>query len=143
MDSSLFPPHQCTTCRIEPKGDEETLSLYLKQVLRQAGKGDFILPKLQFTFSSVNEFRNKTNDILFFMNRQRMCIMVKNIGTADRVIRLVIGLVIIAAGIYFKSWWGLLGLVSVGTALVSFCGLYTLLGISTCKRAQQDSSLYG
>lgn len=58
--------------------------------------------------------------------------MKKNIGTTDKVIRFVIGLGIAAAGIYFQSWWGLLAIIPIATALISFCGLYTLLGISTC-----------
>ncbi len=57
----------------------------------------------------------------------------KNVGGADRVIRLVLGIIIIAAGIYFKSWWGLVGLIPLGTAVFSRCGLYYPLGISTCK----------
>lgn len=33
--------------------------------------------------------------------------MKKNIGTADRTIRIVGGLIIIIIGLYFKSWWGI------------------------------------
>jgi len=60
--------------------------------------------------------------------------MKTNIGTADRIIRIVIGLAIIAAGIYFKSWWGAIGAIPLITALTGFCGLYVPFGISTCKR---------
>ncbi|MBN1213446.1 MAG: DUF2892 domain-containing protein [candidate division Zixibacteria bacterium] len=60
--------------------------------------------------------------------------MNKNVGTADRVIRIIIGLVILALGIYYKSWWGLLAIIPLGTAIVGFCGLYPLLGLNTCKR---------
>ena len=42
--------------------------------------------------------------------------MTQNVGTIDRVIRLVLGLAIIALGFYFGSWWGALGLIFVGTA---------------------------
>jgi hypothetical protein len=63
---------------------------------------------------------------------KKYLIMKKNIGTTDKVIRFVIGLGIAAAGIYFQSWWGLLAIIPIATALISFCGLYTLLGISTC-----------
>lgn len=57
--------------------------------------------------------------------------MMKNIGLTDRWIRLVLGLAIIAAGIYFKSWWGLVGLVPLATALIRTCPLYLPFGIST------------
>jgi hypothetical protein len=60
--------------------------------------------------------------------------MKKNVGTADRIIRIIIGLVIVALGIYYKSWWGLLAIIPLGTAVVGFCCLYPLFGINTCKK---------
>ena len=59
--------------------------------------------------------------------------MKQNIGTVDRLIRVILGLVIITAGLYFESWWGLVGLLPIFTALIGWCGLYKVLGISTCK----------
>jgi len=59
--------------------------------------------------------------------------MKKNMGKADRWIRVIIGLAIIAAGIYFKSWWGLIGIIPLATSLVSTCPLYLPFGISTRK----------
>lgn len=56
-----------------------------------------------------------------------------NVGKTDKVIRIVIGLAIVAAGIYFKSWWGLIGIVPVITALIGWCPLYLPFGITTCK----------
>lgn len=56
-----------------------------------------------------------------------------NVGKADRTIRIVLGLVIIAVGIYFKSWWGAIGLIPLLTGLMGSCWLYQLFGISTCK----------
>lgn len=58
--------------------------------------------------------------------------MKRNVGNVDRIVRIVAGVAVIAAGLYFQSWLGALGLVLIGTALVSFCPLYTLLGINTC-----------
>lgn len=58
--------------------------------------------------------------------------MKKNVGTTDKVIRIILGLGIAAAGIYYQSWWGLLAIIPLATAFVGFCGLYTLVGISTC-----------
>ncbi len=57
----------------------------------------------------------------------------KNIGKTDRIIRLVIGVVIGAIGIFYQTWWGLLAILPLGTAAFSFCGLYRLLGINTCQ----------
>lgn len=59
--------------------------------------------------------------------------MQKNIGKVDKIIRIVVGLAVIAAGVFFQSWWGAIGLVFVGTALVGWCPPYALLGINTCK----------
>jgi hypothetical protein len=59
--------------------------------------------------------------------------MKHNVGGADKVVRIVIGLAIIVVGVVAKSWWGLIGLVPLGTGLVGWCGLYPLLKISTCK----------
>jgi len=59
--------------------------------------------------------------------------MKSNMGTVDRIIRIVIGLIIIIWGIAASSWWGLIGLILFITGLVKYCPLYTLLGISTNK----------
>jgi hypothetical protein len=56
-----------------------------------------------------------------------------NIGTTDRIVRAVIGLIVIAVGFYLSSWWGAIGLVPIITSVTGWCGLYTLFGISTCK----------
>jgi hypothetical protein len=64
--------------------------------------------------------------------------MKKNMGSADRIIRFVIAAVI--AILYFtNSLTGTLGIlllviagVFVLTSLVSFCPLYTLIGLNTC-----------
>jgi hypothetical protein len=58
--------------------------------------------------------------------------MKKNVGTTDKVIRIIIGLGIAAAGFYFKSWWGLLAIVPLATAIMGNCGLYSIFGCSTC-----------
>ena len=60
--------------------------------------------------------------------------MKANIGTVDRVIRVIAGLVIIGLGVYGRSWWGLLGLLPLLTAAVRFCPAYVPFGLSTCPR---------
>ncbi len=59
--------------------------------------------------------------------------MKKNIGITDKWIRVVIGLAIGAAGLYFKSWWGLVGLIPLSTSLIRTCPLYLPLGLSTSR----------
>lgn len=58
--------------------------------------------------------------------------MNKNVGTTDKIIRIVIGIIVAVVGVVYQSWWGLLAIVPLATAFISFCGLYTIFGISTC-----------
>lgn len=60
--------------------------------------------------------------------------MTHNVGAIDKVIRIIIGLAAIAAGVYFKSWWGLVGLVPLGTAFIGWCPVYLPFGIKTTKK---------
>jgi uncharacterized MAPEG superfamily protein len=65
--------------------------------------------------------------------------MKKNMGSADRLIRIAIAITF--AALYFTGTiTGVLGIVLIVlaivfivTSLVSFCPLYTLIGINTCK----------
>jgi len=59
--------------------------------------------------------------------------MKANLGSADRTIRIIIGLAIIVIGFIMQSWWGLVGILPLATGLASRCGLYSVLGINTCK----------
>ena len=57
-----------------------------------------------------------------------------NMGTADRSLRVVLGLVLIGlAATGTVGWWGWLGVVPLATALMGWCPAYTLLGVKTCK----------
>jgi hypothetical protein len=64
--------------------------------------------------------------------------MKANVGSADRVIRFVLGLVIIALGFYFKCWWGVVGVVPIMTGLLNFCPAYNLIGVSTKKKIETE-----
>lgn len=66
--------------------------------------------------------------------------MKKNMGNADRIIRIIIAAVV--AGLFFANIIpGVLGIVLMAlagifvlTSLISFCPLYAPFGISTCKK---------
>jgi hypothetical protein len=64
--------------------------------------------------------------------------MKKNVGGADRVARAVIGLVILALGLIFETWWGLLGMIPLLTAVAGRCPAYLPLKISTCKTSKEE-----
>jgi len=59
--------------------------------------------------------------------------MRRNIGTTDKIIRVLAGLAILVLGIALKSWWGVIGVLPVLTAFVGICPAYLPFGISTCK----------
>lgn len=56
-----------------------------------------------------------------------------NVGKTDRNIRIVLGIIIAVAGVYFKSWWGIVAIVPLVTAFIGFCPLYPVFGINTGK----------
>ncbi len=56
-----------------------------------------------------------------------------NEGTLDRVLRVVVGVVVLSLTFVGpRSMWGLVGIVPLLTGLVGFCPLYRILGVSTC-----------
>jgi drug/metabolite transporter (DMT)-like permease len=64
-----------------------------------------------------------------------------NVGGADRILRIVIGLALIAWFIFdrgegFWHWAKLIGIVPLLTGLMSTCPVYSILGISTCPMKQ-------
>jgi hypothetical protein len=60
----------------------------------------------------------------------------KNEGTADRALRVILGLALLAGFLLMPEasyrWAFLIGLVPLATGLMGSCPLYTVLGISTC-----------
>ena len=60
----------------------------------------------------------------------------ENVGTIDRVLRVVLGSVLIAlVFIGPRTPWGWIGLIPLLTAAVGFCPAYRLFGIRTCRIA--------
>lgn len=63
--------------------------------------------------------------------------MSKNIGNADRAVRIVLGLLLIvfALGWIFPhtgwNWLGWIGIIPVLTAVIRVCPAYSLLGVRT------------
>ncbi|HEX2982807.1 MAG TPA: DUF2892 domain-containing protein [Ignavibacteriales bacterium] len=59
--------------------------------------------------------------------------MKPNIGKYDKTLRLIFGAVVLLLGLIFNTWWGLLGLIPIATALVNFCPLYVPFKFTTRK----------
>ena len=59
--------------------------------------------------------------------------MTPNVGSIDRVLRVVVGVVLIGLTLMGTiGAWGWIGLVPLATAAMGFCPLYTVLGFSSC-----------
>ena len=58
----------------------------------------------------------------------------KNVGGIDRILRIVVGLVLIAlAATGTVGVWGYVGVVPLLTGLVGWCPPYALFGWNTCS----------
>jgi Protein of unknown function (DUF2892) len=63
----------------------------------------------------------------------RSLTMKSNVGGIDRILRIVLGLVLIGLTLTGNiGVWGWLGLVLLATAAIGFCPLYPLIGFSSC-----------
>lgn len=65
--------------------------------------------------------------------------MKPNVGSVDKVIRIIVGLGLIGVAVAgLVPWWvGAIGLVPLGTALMGWCPLYPLLGMNTCPTKKE------
>ena len=67
--------------------------------------------------------------------------MTRNLGTADRAVRIGLGIVLIALTFVGpQTPWGWIGLVPLATALIGWCPAYTLFGLRTCKLVGRPTS---
>ena len=66
--------------------------------------------------------------------------LARNMGALDRLLRFYLGLVMIACALPYWApqtgwnWIGWFGLVPLFSALAGRCGIYRLIGLSTCAR---------
>ena len=59
-----------------------------------------------------------------------------NVGMADRIVRIVVGMVLLSLLFFLEGnarYWGLVGLVPLATGVFRFCPAYTLFGVNTCS----------
>jgi hypothetical protein len=66
--------------------------------------------------------------------------MTANVGLLDRILRLVVGVALLALfflGEGSARWLGLIGLIPIATAVFGWCPAYRLLGLSTCPAAER------
>lgn len=72
--------------------------------------------------------------------------MKKNIGTIDRIVRVVIGIVLIILFVLnvTDSWFdyilGIFGLALLITSVIGYCCLYSILGFTTCEQSKDNTT---
>ncbi len=57
----------------------------------------------------------------------------QNVGGIDRAVRGVVGVGALAFGYFYGSYWGLLGLIPLTTAIFQFCPAYSIFKINSCQ----------
>ncbi len=63
--------------------------------------------------------------------------MEANVGGADRVARIVVGIALLSLFFLLEGgarWWGLVGVVLIATGLLRWCPAYIPFGIKTCRK---------
>jgi hypothetical protein len=57
-----------------------------------------------------------------------------NVGSIDRVIRILIGIGLAVTAYMTGLWWlYIIGGAAIATGIVGWCGIYSLFGMNTCK----------
>ncbi len=57
-----------------------------------------------------------------------------NVGVVDRIIRAIVGILLIGIAVAYRQWWAWIGVIPLATALVAYCPAYHLLRLSTCPQ---------
>lgn len=70
--------------------------------------------------------------------------MDKNVGSADRIIRIVAGVALIAFALFGPAdiawkWVGWIGVVPLLTAVLGICPLYSIFGLRTCPMQKKSA----
>ena len=58
--------------------------------------------------------------------------MKANVGGIDKILRIVVGIALIAWALMGGPVWAWIGIVPIATGLMGWCPAYTLLGMNTC-----------
>lgn len=63
--------------------------------------------------------------------------MTTNVGTIDRIVRVIAGLILIALALGYvpgyETMWGWIGIIPLVTGLFGTCPVYSVLGLNTCR----------
>ena len=56
--------------------------------------------------------------------------MKPNVSGFDGVLRVIIAIALLCYGVLYDSWWGLLAIIPLATAALSWCPIYSMFGIN-------------
>ena len=65
-----------------------------------------------------------------------------NVGGIDRMLRIGVGIALLALVFLLEGnvrYWGLVGILPLATGLFRFCPAYTLFGMSTCPMERKSA----
>ena len=66
-----------------------------------------------------------------------------NVGGIDKVFRIIVGIALLSMLVWTDGntrWFGLIGLVPLGTGLMGWCPLYTMFGVNSCPMTGKKPS---
>ena len=55
-----------------------------------------------------------------------------NVGGIDRILRILVGLALVAWAIFGGPVWAWIGIVPLATGAIGFCPFYPMIGLNTC-----------
>jgi len=62
--------------------------------------------------------------------------MEKNMGQKDRAVRAFAGVIMLVYGVVFQNLVGIVGLIPLVTAIIGYCPLYEILGVTSNRYAE-------
>ncbi len=68
--------------------------------------------------------------------------MKTNVGSADKIVRIVVGIGLLSLFFILEGsmkFLGLIGIVPIATALMGWCPLYSVIGVNTCPLTEKKS----
>lgn len=64
----------------------------------------------------------------------------KNMGTVDKSIRIIVGLALIIWAVMGAPIWAWIGLLPLATAIMGWCPAYSLIGVSTQGKSEETGA---
>jgi hypothetical protein len=61
-----------------------------------------------------------------------------NVCTEGRFTRIFVGSLLLLSGLYFKTLWGLIGLLPLFMGIIGWCFIYQIFGISTYESEEKE-----